>query len=60
MALARAREENDNQEDNERAESDQDNDIPVRAPEDVCIHPGCERERQFAYGSGLDYCCKSC
>ena len=32
----------------------------IRDERDICALPGCDRNRQYEHGSGLDYCCKYC
>ena len=44
----------------QQEDSDYDDEVKVRTHRDICILPGCNRDRQYAYGSGLDYCCKYC
>ena len=60
MALAGKHEAHGNLKDDARGGRDRRPVVPVRALEDICVRAGCERERQFENGSGLDFCCKYC
>ena len=53
-------EEEDREERHQQEDSDYDDEVKVRTHRDICILPGCNRDRQYEYGSGLDYCCKYC
>ena len=44
----------------QQEDDDIDDDVTERTYRDICVLPGCDRDRQYAYGSGLDYCCKYC